>query len=241
MSTINTNDLRIKNSKNFITSLNLVSIAKSYVFVGRVQPWADENAPPPPQNNNETFYSVWDNMFAMKRINNIDASHVIPRVNWTSGEVYDRYQQNYTEINKSYSGASNIYDAKYIVINRLNYVYVCLNNSNNGTSTVEPMDGGYSPFTTSDGYQWLRIYNVPSSDMSTKSTNNYIPITTSNDSNIANRTAGEIYTVLIDDGGSGYTINPAGTSNQVNEYFVNIDGDGTGAVAKITITNTVMS
>jgi hypothetical protein len=53
--------------------------------------------------------------------------------------------------------------------------------------------------------------------------------------------AGEVYTVLVDSPGSGYTINPTGASNQNNEYYANIDGDGSGAVVKVTITNTAVS
>lgn len=238
MATVNTNDLRIKNSKNYIDSLNQGTTAESYVFVGRVQPWADENAPPTPQNNNVEFYSTWDNIFALKRINNTDAFHMIPRVTWTSGEVYDRYQHNYTAANLSYTGASNIYDARFVVINRLNYVYVCLDNNNNTPSTTEPLDAGDSSFFTSDGYQWLRVYNVSNTQNVNYSTNNFIPVTT-NDSTI--KPSGEVYTVLINSPGSGYTINPAGASNQINEYYANIDGDGSGAVAKVTITNTAIS
>ena len=67
MATINTNDLRIKNANNFISSLIPVSDrGQGYVFVGRVEPWADDNAPPTPQNNNQTFYNVCDNLFALK-------------------------------------------------------------------------------------------------------------------------------------------------------------------------------
>lgn len=241
MATVNTNDLRIKNSQNFIDALNGIAKAESYVFVGRVQPWADENVPPPPENNNAEFYSTWDNIFAMKRINDIDAVHLIPRVTWSGGEVYDRYQHNYSAANKAYSGASNLYDAKFYVINSLNYVYACLDNNSNSTSTVEPASSGYEPFTTSDGYQWLRLYNLSSSSLATRATNNYLPITTNEASNVVNGQAGEIYTVIVNNGGVGYTINPAGVQNQVSEYFAHIDGDGTGAVAKVTISQTVVT
>ena len=238
MATVNTNDLRIKNSKNYIDSLNQDGAAKSYVFVGRAQPWVDENNPPIPQNNNVEFYNTWDNIFTLKRINDIDAYHMIPRTNWTSGEVYDRYQHNYTDVNLSYTGASNIYDARFIVINRLNYVYVCLDNNNNTPSTVEPLDAGTSAFFTSDGYQWMRVYNVSSNQLVNYSTNNFIPVIT-NSRNL--KPAGEVYTVLIDSPGFGYTINPAGISNQNNEYYVKIDGDGSGAIAKVTINNSGIS
>ena len=58
MATVNTNDLKIKNAKNLIASFNTGTTANSYVFVGRVQPWADENLPTPPQNNYREFYDT---------------------------------------------------------------------------------------------------------------------------------------------------------------------------------------
>ena len=75
---------------------------------------------------------------------------------------YDRYQHNYTVVNKSFSGASNLYDSNFVVLNSLNSVYVCLDNDGNTTSTVEPQSTGDDPFYTSDGYQWLRVYDITS-------------------------------------------------------------------------------
>tara|TARA_R110002012_G_scaffold40903_4_gene112425 strand:+ start:1471 stop:2925 length:1455 start_codon:yes stop_codon:yes gene_type:complete len=238
MATVNTNDLKIKNAKNLIASFNTGTTANSYVFVGRVQPWADENVPTPPQNNYREFYDTYDNMFALSRINDTDAFHMIPKLKWVSGAVYDRYQHNYTSVNKSFSGASNLYDSNFVVLNRLNSVYVCLDNDGNTTSTVEPQSTGDDPFYTSDGYQWLRVYDITSNNLGTKSTNNLMPITTNK---VVSTTDGELYTVIIDSPGSGFTINPIGSSNQVSSYYANIDGDGVNAVAKVTITNTVVS
>ena len=244
MATVNTNDLRIKNAKNLIASFNKAAtattpvVAESYVFVGRVQPWPDENVPTPPQNNFKEFYDTYDNMFALKRVNDLDAYHVIPKRNWVSGGVYDRYQHNYTPLNKAFSGVTNLYEANFYVLNSLNTVYVCLDNNGNTTSTVEPQGVTNDPFYTSDGYQWLRVYNISSSTLETKSTNNLMPITPTG---LISGTEGALYTVLIDSPGSGYTINPAGTTNQISAYYANITGDGTGAVAKVSITNSVVT
>ena len=85
MATINQNDLKIKNAKNFSGSLNSATgNALSYVFMGRVQPWADDNVPPVPQNNFQAFNEVYDNLFALKRILDSDVYYMIPRLNWVS-------------------------------------------------------------------------------------------------------------------------------------------------------------
>ena len=238
MATINTNDLRIQNAKNLISSLNDGADANAYVFVGRVQPWPDDNAPTPPQNNFKTFYTTYDDMVALNRIQTNDSYHMIRKTKWVSGVAYDRYQYNYNIVNKSFTGASDLYDARYYVINSLNTVYVCLDNNNNGNSTVEPAADTDDAFYTSDGYQWLRLYNINSNTLAVRSTNNLMPIIPTAP-NV--QKSGAIYTVLVDDGGLLYTRNPAGATNQISGYFAHIDGDGTGAVAKVSISNTVIT
>jgi len=238
MATINTNDLRIQNAKNLIVSFNTGENANGYVFLGRVQPWPDDNAPTPPQNNFKDFYTTYDNMVALNRIQTIDSHHMIPKTRWVSGVAYDRYQHNYTLINRSFSGASNLYDAKYYVINSLNTVYVCLDNNNNSNSTVEPVAESDFAFYTSDGYQWLKLYTINSETLTTRSTNNLMAVIPS----VTNlQTEGAVYTVLIDNGGALYTTNPVGATNQISGYYAHIEGDGTGAVAKVSISNSVIT
>ena len=238
MATVNTNDLRITNAKNLIESFNKDTNANGYVFLGRVQPWLDDNLPPPPQNNYKDFYTTYDNMIALNRIQPNDTYHMIPKTRWVSGVVYDRYQHNYSQVNKSFSGASNLYDAKFYVLNSLNVVYVCLDNNTNLQSTVEPQGEGDDPFYTSDGYQWLRLYRIETSILESRSTDNLMPVNPA-DANIQKE--GEVYTVLIDNGGLLYTTNPVGATNQISAYYAHIQGDGLGAVAKVYISNTVIS
>ena len=239
MATVNQNDLRIKNAKNLIASFNSESgNALSYVFMGRVQPWADENAPPTPQNNYQTFYTTYNNMFALKRVQNTDCYHMIPRINWVSGTVYDYYRQDYTTDNRSFSGAANLYDCIWVVRNSLNNVYVCLNNNNNIPSTVEPLNTSNEPFLTGDGYQWQRVYNLTSGVYTANTTDNFMPII---ENDVVVATDGAISTVIIENPGGEYTINPIGAPNQVPFYYCHIDGDGTGAVARVSITNNSVS
>ena len=232
MATVNTNDLRIKNAKNLISSFTKDDESLAYLFVGRVQPWLDDNLPPPPQNNYQTFNTTYDNMFAMKKIATTDTYHMIPKLHWASGTVYDYYRQDYSIINKSNSGASNLYDCRWIVRNQINNVYVCLNNKSGIPSTVEPQNTSNEPFVTADGYQWQRVYNLTAGDYAEYSTDNFMPITSTD---VVTATDGAISTVIIENGGSSFTVNPIGAPNQIPFYFCNIDGDGTGAVAKVTI------
>lgn len=233
MATVNTNDLRIKNAKNLIKSFNgPVGEALAYLFVGRVQPWLDDNLPPTPQNNNKTFYTTYDNLFAMKRVGPNDSYHMVPKLNWSSGTTYDYYSHEYSVANKAFSGASNLYDCNWIVRNQINNVYVCLNNNGNTPSTSEPQNTSNEPFNTSDGYQWQRVYNLTAGDYAAFSTDNFMPITSTD---VVSTVDGAIATIIVTNPGGNFTVNPIGAPNQIPFYFTEVDGDGTGAVAKVTI------
>ena len=231
MTTINTNDLRVQNANDLVDVLT--SRSNSYVTRGRVLPWIDENSPPPPQNNNQTYYSYWDSVYDLEPVRSVDANLMLPRRVWESGVTYDRYQHNYTLENRAFSGASNIFDCNFFVLTQTLSVYVCLNNNNNSPSTVEPVAvGNESFFYTSDGYQWLRLFDITEDDLRARATNNLMPLLPTNRPTTNNQ--GEVYTVLIDDGGSGYTNNPQGV-NQLSYYYAKISGDGSGAVARVTV------
>ena len=249
MSTVNTNDLRVKNAKNFIDSLNgPMGQGYAYMFIGRATQWPTDKAipvvntlnsgdaaPPTPLNNHEDFYETWDQMLSLKRIHDRDAFFMLPRITWTSGVIYDMYRHDYSEKVTSNSNAKNLYDARFYVINQAREVYVCLDNNKGGVSQVEPLNGGDLPFTTSDGYQWKKIYTISSYDMVNYGTNNYIPITA--DGGVTSDTVGAVHTVVVDSMGNDYTTSPTGIVNQIPYYFCKIVGDGRDAVARVWVSD----
>ena len=233
MATINTNDLRVQNAKDLIASINgSLSNDDAYLFVGRVQAWPDDNLPPTPRNNFLGYYETYDNIFTMTKIQPADAIHMIPLSNWSTGVTYDRYQHNYGPNNKAYSEASNLYSCRFYARNLSNQVYVCLDNNNNSASTVEPQNTGNDPFFTSDGYQWLRLYEFPVDTAFAYATNNFMPIL---NNNVNINPVGAIYTTLIDSPGTGYTSTPQGVASALPYYFCRVNGDGEGAVARVTV------
>ena len=170
MVAVNQNDLRVKNAENLIESL--LDNDNSYVFLGRPAQWESditipvvprqkvgEMSPPYPENNWRDFYRTWDQMLSMKKVSNV--YHMLPRVSWTSGVVYDMYRHDYNQFNRSFSNAQNLYDSVFFVINQNRQVYVCLDNNKGEQSIVEPQNTTDEPFYTSDGYQWLRMYEIP--------------------------------------------------------------------------------
>ena len=248
MVAVNQNDLRIKNAENLVNSFNGPNgEAKSYVFIGRAAKWDEEVAlpmvprqkagdmsPPYPDNNFKDFNKVHDQMLSLKRINDTDVFHMIPRVTWTSGVTYDKYRHDYNEFMRSTSNAKNLYNAVYYTVTQTRDVFVCLDNNNGIPSLVEPKSITDEPFYTTDGYQWLKVYTVPSIDFDIHSTNNLIPIV---DEKVVSTVPGAIHTVIIESAGNNYTINPAGYSNTIPYYYCNITGDGTGAIARVSITD----
>jgi hypothetical protein len=238
MATVNLNDLRVKNASNLLDSFNSSSNqAQAYMFIGRPIAWpTGDNNPPTPTNNYREFYNVYDMMLSLKRINDIDAFHMIRRNKWQAGVTYDIYNPRYSSLSKSFTGQANLYDSNYYVINSSNYIYVCLDNNGNSASTVEPQDINDDAFYTSDGYQWLKLYSLSETNLTEHATEDFLPIITESTNNVTTGTDGAVYTVIIDSPGNNYTSNPAGYSNQLPYYYCPINGDGTGGVAKVTLT-----
>lgn len=238
MSTIPTLDFRVQNVKSFIHSLyGDEGENSSYVFIGKPTPWEDENRPPLPINNLVEFFNAYQQLLSARRIQGNECFEMIRRITWRSGTTYDMYRHDYTTVNPAYSKATDLEDALYYAINRNNTVYVCLFNSNNLPSIVEPQNDNYEPFFTSDGYQWLKLFTIKTTVLQDFSTLNYLPVTTDG-ANIDTqpRVGGEITTVLIDNRGNGYTVRPGGTPNEVPAYYCRISGDGEGAVASVRVT-----
>jgi hypothetical protein len=238
MSTISTLDFRVQNAKNFIDSLyGEEGENDAYVFIGKPTPWEDENRPPVPINNLEHFYDVYHQMLSLRRIQGNECFPMFRRITWQSGSIYDYYRHDYSVVNPAFSGATILENANFYVINSKNDVYVCLFNSNNLPSSVEPSNDNYDPFFTTDGYQWLKLFSIKSQVLYDYSTLNFLPVTTDG-ANIDTqvRTGGEITTVVIDSRGDGYTINPGGTQNEIETYYCKIVGDGDGAVASVRVT-----
>jgi hypothetical protein len=249
MSTVNQNDLRIKNAQNLIDSFNTTDSALCYMFVGRPTPWpTGDNNPPTPTNNYQEFYEVYNQMLSLKKVTDLDAYHMIPRVPWTSGLTYDIYRDDYgslktsssTEKVKSFSNQTNLYDCQYFVINSSNFVYVCLDNDGNTPSTVEPQDINDEAFYTSDGYQWLKLYSISGTEVEDYASEDFMPILQATANNVTQGVPGAIYTVLIDSPGDGYTTNPINTG-ALPYYYCKINGDGEGAVARVTLDLTRVS
>ena len=216
----------------------------------------DENNPPTPIDSFNYEKEIFDDMISLKRIQSSDVRLVVKRYNWTSGTTYSMYRSNYSADYKANSAGENaphLYSGKYYVVNDYK-VYKCIYNGSspanpNGTaSTVAPTGTGTTIFSTADGYKWKFLYSIGTDDVIKFFTTSYIPVPAAwgvggagdptNGVDVkAAAVDGAIDTVVIKNGGTGYT------DNAVTGYTnVPIRGDwqkngGTQALATIKVSS----
>ena len=203
--------------------------------VGRTEPWEDDTSPETPIDNDSYVSTFRRSMMFTQRIDSADVCLLATRTNWTSGTVYDEYDDALTTTNQSYSGASNLADSKYFIMTTDFKVYKCISNAINSQSTVEPSSTGTSVFELSDGYNWKFMFQISASDQNKFLDADFLPVRKLT-GNPTHDVTGEIDSITITAGGSGYTSAPT--------VVIAGDGDGTvsgtaaisgGAVTGVTI------
>ena len=250
MAAIITDQIRIVNAKNFLAGIQSPTNSY-YTFVGLPNPddfqidW--NTSPPSPKDcfNDENEY--WDTMLAMKKINSSDVRQVVVKRVWASGTTYDYYRNDYTVSNTAkVSGATNLYNASYYIINSDYRVYECLQNGtspdnpNGKPSLDEPTFTDLEPRSagsSGDGYIWKYLYTIKPSDITKFESTDYMPVPQNWESSVENSAVkgnavdGSIKIVTITDRGVDL-----GTANRTYTQ-VPINGDGSGAKATIIVDN----
>ena len=258
MPAIITNKFRRHNAQQFVESFSETANTVYYMGLGRPQAYAtstrgdsrtdnegtDTTPLTPVDSIGDEFY-YFDDLLAAKRITSSDVSFAIPRRNWTTGTIYDYYRHDYgnritgtTTTQSADSGATNLFDATFYVLNSNNNVYKCLDNNGGANSTVEPTGTSTSILTTGDGYKWKYMYSLSASQQVNFLSTDFMAVAT--DSTVsAAATDGAINIVKIKTAGSG---GADGTHTGVA-----IRGDGSngecsvtvssGAVTAVTVTN----
>jgi len=248
MAAIITNKFRINNAEQFVESFSEAAATTYYLFIGRSHSWASDvdaqgntinegtDASPPTPNDDVTseFYN-YDDMLGAKLIASTDVTHCIPRRNWATGTTYDHYEHNISSTNTANSGATNLFDSTFVVINSVFAVYKVIDNDGNTASTVEPTSTSNSIFTTSDGYKWKYMYSLTSAETLNFMSTDFMHIST--DSTVsAAAVNGALDTVEIVAGGSSYNTSSGSTISGIP-----IRGDGASGVASVTISSGAVS
>lgn len=68
-----------------------------YHYFGKVATWLDETVPYQSVDSANYERSVRNEIVVMKEIAPSDVAYIIPRIDWTSGTVYDRYDDSYSD------------------------------------------------------------------------------------------------------------------------------------------------
>lgn len=224
-------NIRIFNAERFVDSVATAnSDASLYITFGKNDEWPDDTSPPAVVSNTQTEYSVWNNMIGAKRITSYDIRQVIRRVDWQANTVFDQYDDQNNDLFNS--------NNDFFVLTSNNRIYKCLDNRNGLKSNIEPT--GTNTSTTlklSDGYTWKYMYSLSDEDRLRFTLDDYIPIRKIvNDEGSEqwdiqqNAIEGAIHSIILTNGGTGYT--------NVNNIYVSITGDGTGAQATATVNTT---
>ena len=242
MAAIITNKFRINNAEQFYESFSEASPETYYLFVGRAHAWASDAdvqgntiaegtdaSPPTPNDDISSEFYNWDDMLGAKIIASTDVSYCIPRRNWTTGTTYDMYEHNVGSSNTANSGATNLYDSTFIVMNSAYAVYKCIENDGATASTTEPTSTSNSIFSTADGYRWKYMYSLTSAETLNFMSTDFIHAST--DSTVsAAAVDGALDTILVVAGGTSYTLTTGSTITAIP-----IRGDGSGGVCSVTI------
>ena len=178
-------------------------------------------------------------MLAAKRITTSDVSFAIPRRNWTTGTIYDYYRHDYgnrvtggTTTQTANSGATNLFDATFYVLNSANNVYKVLDNNGNAQSTVEPTGTSTSILTTGDGYKWKFMYSLSASQQVNFLSTAFLAVAT--DSTVSSAAVDGAINII--------KIKTAGSSGQDGTHTgVPIRGDGSSGVCSVTVSSGAVS
>lgn len=160
------------------------------------------------------FINNWSMLFG-KKLKNTDISAVIKKNNWIS-KVYDFYDNR----NPDVLARNNFYAISPIVtVGGYYHIYKCLDNNNNGVSTVDPGSivnpTQLAPFTLSDKYKWVYIASVSQAEDSKFGTADYFPVTSSPAAVAAAADNSGVEKVVIVNGGSGYRTYANGTVKSI--------------------------
>ena len=221
MPAIATSKFRVHNAEQFLESLSEAANTTLYFYVGGVSPFTNDSEPPTPTNSTANIEFIpWRDSIAAKRVQASDAVHVVDRYNWTTGTVYDQYDDQDT----------NLLDDDFYVMTDEYNVYKCLFNNSGAASTIKPTGTSTARFTTADSYVWKYMYTLTTSDALKFLTNEYIPVRTDGTVSAA-AVDGAIESIIVTAGGTGYGSAPG----------VTINGDGTGATATAVIAGGIVT
>ena len=197
-----------------------------FLAASRTQTWTTDTEPDTSFDNRVDMSQFRRDILFVKKVQNADVAMLARRIDWTTGTVYDQYDDGLNTTTTANSGATTLSAANFYVLTDEFNVYKCMNNNANGQSTVKPTGTGTEIFETSDKYKWKFMFQIGASDRTKFLSDSYLPVRKVSGAGEPDFDInGQIDSVTVSSGGAGYTSSPT----------VTIQGDGTGAVATATV------
>ena len=112
-------------ARELINDLEVGTGNQYFLFFGKEGAWTNENSPPSVVDCNNARFDAYRNAFALKRIDKANAFHVVARYDWTSGGIYDEYDDTIDLSTKQYYVMTDEYK-----------IYKCISNNNGAKSTT---------------------------------------------------------------------------------------------------------
>jgi hypothetical protein len=200
------------------------TVSGYYMFAGQSGLWPNSTVPQYYDNPVTVDFTVYNNMLFGKSIQSSDVSLMADSIPWTSGSVYDMYDDIDTLLSTKqfyvYTTSGSFY-----------YVFKCLYNNNGSVSSYAPVysdtTAGDPYYETSDGYQWKYLYKISTANYSKFATNLYIPIIP--DANVTKTAvSGAVDVIVPVDGNNNVTIT---TGSGYNNYY-------SGTLSSASVVNT---
>ena len=129
-----------------------------YLFVSRATPYEDNPATtsvvesdsviPSVGESSRNVYDTFRNIIFIKRIRPENLKLSVPRIDWTSGDVYTAYSETTDMAGQNYYAMTSDYN-----------VYKCM--KSNRASQIMPTGKSADIISLADGYKWKYIYTVP--------------------------------------------------------------------------------
>ena len=245
MAAIITSKFRFHNSEQFKESFSENAPTNYYMFIGRPSLFAagttggTDAAPPTPVDNRRSEAYNWDDMLAAKKIDTTGVTHAIPRrdLDVSGATTYDMYRPNYSSANTATSGATSLFDSTFYFMTSAYRIYKVLDNGGVAWTAAAPTSTSSVPFTVS-GYTIKYMGTLSTTNVQNFVTPDFIPVSITPESN-NNLTSGMLHVIKLTTAGlslvGGNAWNVAADRTVTN---VPVRGDGTGALATVTIGGT---
>lgn len=191
-------NFNIHNARQFIESLTEPASDNYYLTFGKHTQYANSDTivPTPQDSQTERVFNIYNDMIFGKKISGQDVQHVINKNLWTSGTVYDMYDDSDISLY-----TKNFYVA--VLTGSVYNVYKCLFNNNGGLSTVGPSVISATPSTYVDGYVWQYMYTIDSANWTKFASTSYMPVQANTAVSAAAKDR-DIAVIVTESEGAGY-------------------------------------